>query len=521
MKSLARMVDPRRSLASAVGWLTAGLSLAIAVAVIWFGNVVRDRVLASRDTALEMAAEAVAAEVDRALAARLQALDAAPATAPSPAQGSDLLAALRPELQAIVVQAHSRLALAPRQGVLLLDNDYRVLADSSAPAAGAGAGGRPMAPLPAQRGVAVQRLENDKRQVAVLTDADRHPTLRRLGLQLMAVQPSEASLWRGGVLQQRLAWLSLGVCVVAALVGIALARRLTRRLTRLTSAVVRIGSNPQERLDPPPGEDEVAELGRAFAHLVDALCAERDSLNALTADLEQRVQARTREVERLAADSRYAAVVRERLRLARDLHDTLAHSMMAMLAEIRTLRRMHAHDPAALSAELERAEQVAHEGLAEVRAAINQMRLNVVRDLGLGPSLGQAVERFADRTGIAASYASDPHAASFADSRAETVFRIAEEVLRNVERHAHASHVTVALRDSDDGAIELTIADDGIGFDPTTPRPGHFGVVGMHEQAQLIGADLSLTSAAQRGTTVRLHLRVGPEMGGQGRSQAT
>src|SRR5207302_9172429 len=124
------------------------------------------------------------------------------------------------------------------------------------------------------------------------------------------------------------------------------------------------------RLDPPAGQEQVAARGHAFSVLLDSLSRERDALNKLTEELEQRVQARTREVERLAADSRYAAVVRERLRLARDLHDTLAHSMMALLAEIRTLRKLHAHEPAALAAELERAEQVARDGLNEARAAI-------------------------------------------------------------------------------------------------------------------------------------------------------
>src|SRR5439155_18022481 len=162
----------------------------------------------------------------------------------------------------------------------------------------------------------------------------------------------------------------------------------------------RVGANPAERLDPPDGQEEGAALGHAFSVLLDSLSRERDALNKLAEELEQGVQSRTREVERLAADSRYAAVVRECLRLGRDLHDTLAHSMMAMLAEVRTLRKLHAHDPGALAAELERAEQVAHDGLNEARDAIGQMRLNAVRNLGLGPTLGGAVGRFADRTGV-------------------------------------------------------------------------------------------------------------------------
>jgi signal transduction histidine kinase len=505
MNRFVQLIDPRRSLATAVGWLAAVLSLVIAVAMVWVSNVAREHLLAGRDAALVDTVEALAAEIDSRLTTRLRAADASRID--------------RAELATMVGQACDRVKLDARWRALLIDDDQRVLADSRASCAAptsprAASVSDDAAPVPVltQGEVALQRLDTGKRQVVVQAHTDGRPALRRLGLQLMLMRPSEGTLWEGGDMQRRIAWMTLGVSLVAAGVGIALARRLTRRLTRLTSAVQRVGTNPQERLDTQTGQDEVSALGRAFSSLLDSLRREHDALNTLTVELEQRVQARTREVERLAADSRYAAVVRERLRLARDLHDTLAHSMMAMLAEIRTLRKLHAHDPAALAAELERAEQVAREGLNEAREAIGQMRLNAVRDLGLGPALGNAVSRFADRTGVEARYASDPRAASFADSRAEVVFRIAEEALRNIDRHAHAAHVDVTLRDGEDATIELVIEDDGVGFDPASPHPGHYGLDGMEEQAHLIDAELRLTSAAQQGTRLHLRLRVGPEL---------
>ena len=148
---------------------------------------------------------------------------------------------------------------------------------------------------------------------------------------------------------------------------------------------------------------------------------------------------------------------------------------------------------------------------AEVQTS-GQIRVNAVRDLGLGPALAGAVNRFAERTGLEVRFAADPQAASFADARAETMFRIAEEALRNIDRHAKASHVDVALKDLPDGMVELVIADDGVGFDPAAEHPGHYGVLGIREQAQLIEADLDLHSAPGAGATVRVRLRVGPEM---------
>jgi signal transduction histidine kinase len=216
-------------------------------------------------------------------------------------------------------------------------------------------------------------------------------------------------------------------------------------------------------------------------------------------------------VERLAEESRYAAIVRERLQIARDLHDTLAHSMMAMLSEVRLLRKLQVHDPDSLAGELARAEEVAQSGMNEARSAIAQMRVSSVRDTGLGPALSKTVERFNDRTGLDVEFDADPEAARFGDERAEVIFRMTEEALRNIERHAAASRVRVALRMVDDAQLELRVEDDGVGFDPKASRPGHFGLIGLREQAQLIGAAFEIKSAPNQGTVLRLTLRIAPE----------
>src|SRR6266404_5031384 len=263
-----------------------------------------------------------------------------------------------------------------------------------------------------------------------------------------------------------------------------------------------VGRNEAERIEVPSGRDEVAQLAAAFAKVLNALHQERSELLSLSSELERRVAVRTREVERLAEESRYAAVVRERLKIARDLHDTLAHSMMAMLSEVRLLRKLEMHDLKSLREELARAEEVAHEGLNEARTAITQMRVNAVRDTGLGSALGKAFGRFI----------ADPGAASFGDERAETLFRMAEEALRNIERHAMATRAVVTLETVDGTQLKLSIEDDGVGFDPGAPRQGHYGIVGLHEQAHLIGAHLCIDSAPGRGTTLTVNLRMTPEM---------
>ena len=322
------------------------------------------------------------------------------------------------------------------------------------------------------------------------------------GWQVQLCEPIERVYQRADAVAIRILWVSLGLGTLTALIGIVGARHLTRRLTSLAFSVSKVGPDGMD-IEVPGGVDEVAQLGRAFAQILADLREERR-------ELERRVAVRTREVERLAEESRYSAVVRERLKIARDLHDTLAHSMMAILSEIRLLRRLHARDPAALAAELERAEAVAHEGLAEARSAISQMRVSAVRETGLGPALAGAFDKFTDRTGLSVDFSSEEEAARFGDERGEAFLRIALEALRNIEKHAMATHVTVRLRIASGTHLQLLIEDNGIGFDPKAVLPDHFGILGIREQAALIGAEVRIESVHNQGTAVLVSLPLSP-----------
>jgi signal transduction histidine kinase len=323
-------------------------------------------------------------------------------------------------------------------------------------------------------------------------------------------EPIERVYQRADALGLQILWVSLGLGAVTALLGTAGALHLTRRLKRLAQSVAAAGLDEVARIEIPQGQDEVARLAGAFAKTHGDLQQERSELRALSGELERRVAVRTQEVERLAEESRYAAIVRERLKIARDLHDTLAHSMMAMLSEIRFLRRLQARDPGSVAAELARAEEVAREGLNEARAAITQMRVGAVRETGLGPALSNEFRRFIDRTGLVGEFTAEAEAAGFGDERAETILRMAQEALRNVERHAQATRLIVSLQSVGGGELELRIEDNGIGFDPLSQSPGHYGMVGLREQADLIGARLTVVSKANEGTKLAVTWRLSP-----------
>ena len=362
-----------------------------------------------------------------------------------------------------------------------------------------------------------ERLPNGRQVLVSRAPLSAGGGVSALGWQVLLCEPNERVFQRADALALRILWVSLCLGVATVLLGTLGARHLTRRLKRLTLSVASAGRAEGARIEVPAGQDEAAQLGGAFAKILDDLQQERRDLTTLSSELERRVAVRTGEVQRLAEESRYAAIVRERLNIARDLHDTLAHSMMAMLSEIRLLRRLQAHDPSSVAAELAHAEEVAHEGLKEARTAITQMRANAVRETGLGPALSKLFERFIDRTGLTGEFTADTDAARFGDERAETILRMAQEALRNVERHARATRVLVALKTVDGTYLELRIEDNGVGFDPREMRPGHYGIVGLREQAELIGADLRIDGQANEGTKLSVLLRLSPMTFGQNR----
>jgi signal transduction histidine kinase len=355
-----------------------------------------------------------------------------------------------------------------------------------------------------------EQLRDGRRVLVAAEPLNVGARLEERGWHVLLSEPVGRVYQRADALAYQILWASLALGGATALLGVLGARHLTRRLDHLTRSVAALGPHAEARVEIPAGRDEVGKLARAFDGILGELQKERQELKSLSSELERRVAVRTAEVERLAEETRYAAIVRERLQIARDLHDTLTHSMMALLSEIRFMRRLQKRDPGALPQELERAEQVAREGLHEARAAIAQMRGHAVREIGLGPAIARELERFRDRTGLGAELESDPESARFGDERAELLLRMVQESLRNVERHARATRVRIALATTSGPRLEVLIEDDGAGFDAGAPHPGHFGLIGLREQAELIGASLEIDSAPAAGTRITISLPISP-----------
>ncbi|MCL5995949.1 MAG: sensor histidine kinase, partial [Chloroflexi bacterium] len=206
------------------------------------------------------------------------------------------------------------------------------------------------------------------------------------------------------------------------------------------------------------------------------------------------------------------ATSRERVRLSRDLHDTLAHTLAGLVVQANVVAALLDEDPAAARRELARVQAVAKHGLDETRAAISDLRANMVEDLGLSGALQRQVELVAQRAGLQADFEQSGDEPQLDKASAETLFRITQEALNNVERHAHASCLNVTMQQVSfpDPSLTITVQDDGVGFDVSALDDERFGLRGMRERAELIGAHLRVDSAAGAGTRVTINLKPQP-----------
>jgi signal transduction histidine kinase len=232
------------------------------------------------------------------------------------------------------------------------------------------------------------------------------------------------------------------------------------------------------------------------------------------------------ELAQYATTLELLAETRERNRLARDLHDTLAHTLSAVSVQLKALDVLWDSDPAAARATLQQTQELTRGGLDEARRALRGLRASPVEELGLALALRRAAEQAAERGGLTLGFSSPLQLTGLRSDVEQQLYRIGEEAINNVVRHARARRLWVTLV-QERGATTLTVADDGAGFDATraaghsqsywrhtsptlTGGTGHFGLTGMRERAVLLDAALDVRSRPGQGTTVVVRVTVYP-----------
>ena len=279
--------------------------------------------------------------------------------------------------------------------------------------------------------------------------------------------------------------------LIAVIVVIFGARRVIRPLQQLEAQAARAGQGDYAALAQPiSGISEIQTLHATLAHMADQLRSYQRSLQSYAAD-----------VLRGQED--------ERSRLAHELHDETVQALIALDQRLQLIERTARRDPQAALIKLTELRAMTAGTIEEVRRVIRDLRPIYLEDLGLVPAIEMLTQSLNHPDQLEAACTIAGEVRRLAPERELAVYRIVQEALNNVVKHAQAGQVEVYVRFGE--TLSVSIHDDGVGFampdrvDALTDR-GHFGLIGMRERAELIGARLVIHSSPGQGTTVEVTL---------------
>lgn len=272
----------------------------------------------------------------------------------------------------------------------------------------------------------------------------------------------------------------VGGLLVMLVINVVLMRRAFAPLVRLTALMDSVDPlEPGRRIPPLGPQSEVTMLAESFNGMVERLETER------------------RDSARRALGGQEA----ERRHVAAELHDEIGQTLTALVMQLDRLQR---RVPEESRPEVSDAVATARASLEEVRALARRLRPEVLDELGLIPALGNLCDRLSHRTGPPIAHTLPPQVAGIEDDAQLVIYRVVQESLTNVVRHAAATQAAVTLR-SGDGGVELCVDDDGIGLPDPLPA-GDGGIRGMRERALLVGGRLGLGASPLGGARIRLQL---------------
>jgi signal transduction histidine kinase len=292
-----------------------------------------------------------------------------------------------------------------------------------------------------------------------------------------------------------------------AVVGVLLVRTLTRSIVspirQLSRQADGMRGGDLSSVIAVSGDLEIEVLARTLDEARTRLSSTLDRLQAFNEQLESQVVARTRVIEqqheqrRLLVRRMLGATEDERRRLARELHDEIAQML--------TVIQMSLHQIAPATPQLQQANALLMKTQVEIHRIIHDLRPSLLDDLGLAAAMQSYADDHLGTHGLQVSL--DIATGLQAGTEVETViFRIYQELLTNILRHAGAEHVTVDLSRRNDRLV-LVVEDDGRGFDPAAKAEGA-GIIGMRERAALVNGTITFDSEASQGTHVIVEIPI-------------
>lgn len=325
-----------------------------------------------------------------------------------------------------------------------------------------------------------------------------------IGLLLtdIPVAPVEATLTAH--LGEDLLW-GVGTILIATIVvNLAMSRIVLRRLESLVQALSSYG---RERLDlrlPVGDPDEIGQLVIAFNEMGQRIENEADEIRALSDDLRRQSMLRGELLKHLIT-----AQEDERKRVARELHDDLGQALGALALQVQVMERFIPSDSADAIEQLNQTRTLINETSDRMYDLILALRPSALDDLGLVAALRTHAERVFDGTEVGFELNYNRFTERLTPEVETAMYRIFQEALSNVQRHAGANHVSIDLS-LHNGVFESEIRDDGRGFDPQAiimngANPRGLGLLGIEERVSQLGGQLKIIS--QPGLGTRIHIR--------------
>ena len=301
-----------------------------------------------------------------------------------------------------------------------------------------------------------------------------------VGILVLTIQPAPVfnwSVWAAvfGWILFTAVLLLMAVTPFGALFGLVMSGGLTRRLARLTAAADAWSEGNFVALPPDRSKDEISYLGMRMRNM-----AER--------------------VQSLLQSRQELAMLEERNRLARELHDTIKQQTFATLMQVRAARNLISSDPEAADQRLAEAEDLIKTSQQEMGRVITELRPAALEGQGLSGALEEYLNNWSQ-------YAHIPSTLEITNERRlpfeieQALYRVAQEALSNVSRHSRASAVTVHL-DFAPEKICMSISDNGTGFNASDNQKPGFGLQSMHERMEALGGFLVVESTGGNGTNV-------------------
>src|SRR2546428_5371078 len=202
------------------------------------------------------------------------------------------------------------------------------------------------------------------------------------------------------------------------------------------------------------------------------------------------------------------AALRERERLARDLHDSLGHALVALSVQLEAVQRLYTVDPARASTQVDTMKDLVRASMAELRRALEGLRTPGLGDRSLRQALDALSSEVGARTGMEVRCQVAEGADALEPAVSEALWRMAQEALTNVEKHANARSAQVCVEMAPH-AVTMRVSDDGRGLPPdAASRSGHYGLRGMRERLEGLRGTLTLHRNGQRGTLVEARLPI-------------